>query len=43
MSPATEAGGVRAVDCEATFAVDSYRVRTLLAHWLETGAAAAAA
>ena len=36
-------GGARAEDCEAAFAVDSYRVRSLLAHWLETGAAAVAA
>ena len=36
-------GGARAIDCEAAFAVDSYRVRALLAHWLETGAAAVAA
>lgn len=35
--------GGRAGDCELAVEVDSFRVRTLLAHWLEEGAIAAAA
>jgi hypothetical protein len=31
-------GGSRAVDCEIGMAVDPYRIRVLLAHWLEEGA-----
>jgi hypothetical protein len=30
--------GVPPLECEAALGVDSYRVRRLLAHWLETGA-----
>jgi hypothetical protein len=37
------AGNTRAVDCESAIAADTYRIRSLLAHWLETGALAAAA
>lgn len=33
-------GGARAVDCERAAAVDAFRVRTLLSHWLEEGALA---
>lgn len=31
-------GGSRAVDCEIGMAVDPYRIRVLLSHWLEEGA-----
>lgn len=34
--------GASAADCEEAVAVDSYRVRSLLAHWLEEGALAVA-
>jgi hypothetical protein len=34
--------GARAADCESAVAVDAFRVRTLLAHWLEEGALVAA-
>jgi hypothetical protein len=30
--------GATPVECEALVPVDAYRVRRLLAHWLETGA-----
>jgi hypothetical protein len=33
-------GGTTAAACEAEAEVDSFRVRTVLAHWLEEGAAA---
>ena len=32
--------GATPVDCERAIAADSYRIRSLLAHWLETGALA---
>ena len=35
-------GGATAADCETAVAVDSYRVRSLLAHWLDEGALAPA-
>ncbi len=34
--------GATAVECEAALAADSYRIRRLLAHWVETGAIDAA-
>jgi hypothetical protein len=35
--------GATAADCEAGVEVDAFRVRTILAHWLEEGALQAAA
>ena len=32
--------GATPEDCERAIAADSYRIRSLLAHWLETGALA---
>ena len=34
--------GATAAQCESSIATDSYRVRRLLAHWVEEGALAAA-
>lgn len=34
--------GATVAECEAAVAADSYRIRSLLAHWLEEGSAAAA-
>ena len=35
-------GGASTAECESAVAVDSYRVRSLLAHWLEENALAPA-